>query len=162
MQCEICEKGIERGKRIKLEGSVIVVCESCSRYGEVVEEVKPQKLKPKIVEKKDEVKERPEFNLYIEEELIEGYPELIKNKRESLWMKQEELARRINEPSSLIHRIESGRFEPSPKVVRKIQSTLGIKLLERSGPEDLQTLESDFPEDLTLGDLVVVKKRQRE
>ena len=43
MQCEICEKGIEKGKRIKLEGSIVVACEGCSKYGEVVSEAQPPK-----------------------------------------------------------------------------------------------------------------------
>jgi len=160
MQCEICEKGIDRGKRIKLEGSIVVVCGDCSRYGEVVEEVKSYKPKPKVIEKA-EIK-KPEFNLEIGEGLVEGYSELIKRKRESLGMKQEELARKINEPTSVIHRIESGKFEPSPQVSRKIQSALGIKLLERSEMGELQTLNGEFPKELTLGDLVIVKKRQRK
>jgi len=168
MQCEICEKGIERGKRIKLEGSVVVACEECSKYGEVVAEAEPPKPKPRVVEKRAEagersrVEERPEFVLYIQEELVEGYPELIKNKRESLGMKQEELAKRINEPSSVVHRIESNRFEPSPKIAKKIQSVLGIKLMERTGSEESGAMESKVPDELTLGDLVIVKKRKKE
>ena len=80
MQCEICEKGIEKGKRIKLEGSIVVACEQCSRYGEIVAEAQPPKPKPRVVEKRAEVgerpnvEERPEFILYIQEELVEGYP----------------------------------------------------------------------------------------
>ena len=168
MQCEICEKGIEKGKRIKLEGSVVVACEECSRYGEVVAEAQPPKPKPKVVEKRAEVgerpkvDERPEFILYIQEELVEGYPELIKNRRESLDMKQEELAKRINEPSSVVHRIESNRFEPSPKIAKKIQSVLGIKLMERVEPGEMEAQTSKIPDELTLGDLVVVKKRKKE
>lgn len=162
MQCEICEKGIEKGKRIKLEGSIVVACEECSRYGEIVAEAEPPKPKPRVVERKVEVEERPEFILYIQEELVEGYPTLIKNRRESLDMKQEELAKRINEPSSVVHRIESGRFEPNPKIAKKIQSVLGIKLMEKTGSEELGAMTSKVPDELTLGDLVIVKKRKKE
>jgi len=168
MQCEICEKGIDKGKRIKLEGSIVVACEQCSRYGEIVAEAEPPKPKPRVVEKRTEVEERvnieerPEFVLYIQEELVEGYPELIKNKRESLGMKQEELAKKINEPSSLVHRVESGRFEPNPKIAKKIQSVLGIKLMEKTGSEELGAMTSKVPDELTLGDLVIVKKRKKE
>ena len=161
MQCEICERDIERGKRIKLEGSIVVACEECSRYGEVIAEAEPPKPKPRVVEEV-RVEKRPDFTLSIVEELVEGYPELIKNRRESLGMKQEELAKRINEPSSLVHRIESGRFEPSPKVAGKIQSVLGIRLMERVEPGEMQPAKSKSPDELTLGDLIVVKKRQKE
>ena len=168
MQCEICEKGIEKGKNIKLEGSIVVACEECSRYGEVVAEAELPKPKPKVVEKRtdvgerSQVEERPEFILYIQEELVEGYPELIKNRRESLDMKQEELAKRINEPSSVVHRIESNRFEPSPKIAKKIQSVLGIRLMGKVEPEESGAMKSKVPDELTLGDLVIVKKRKKE
>ncbi len=162
MQCEICEKEIKQGKRIRLEGSIVVVCEECSRYGEVVAETEPPEPKPVIAERKAGVEKRPEFNLDITEELVDDYAELIKSRRESLGMKQEELAKRINEPSSLIHRIESKRFEPGPDVVKKIQLVLGIKLMERTGSGELGGMKAKSLDELTLGDLAIIKKKQKE
>ena len=43
MQCEICAKIIEKGKRIRLEGSVVTACEDCSSYGTVVEDLSSKK-----------------------------------------------------------------------------------------------------------------------
>jgi putative transcription factor len=158
MQCEICERYIEKGKRVRIEGSVVVTCDGCSRYGEVVgaafshEVVKP----PQKVEEKTEVA----FDLEVEA-LVEDYPELIRKKREKMDMKQEELARLINEPASLIHRIEIGKMEPSPQIARKLQQKLGVRLLQKSGDMDVHPMKSKTTEELTLGDLVVVKKKAR-
>ncbi len=157
MQCEICGKNIERGKRIRVEGSVIVACDECSSYGDVVGEIKPR-MEKRISKTKEE---KVSLDLGIEEELIEGYQNLIKSAREKQRMKQEELARAINEPTSLIHRIESGRVEPSIKVAKKLQKRLRIRLLKKPESIDIQ-LKSETPKGLTLGDLVVVKRRGRK
>jgi len=160
MQCEICERYIEGGKKVRVEGSIVITCDECSRYGEIIGTVSPKEAKQpssKVEEKEKTIAFEPEG-----EELVDNYPELIRRAREKIGMKQEELARLINEPASLIHRIEIGKMEPSPKIARKLQQKLGVKLLQKLGVTDIQPMKANVPEELTLGDLVVVKKKVKK
>jgi len=156
MQCEICGRHIERGKKVRVEGSVVITCDECSKCGEIIGLVSShevEKPSPKVEEKKEVV-----FELE-GEELVDNYPELIRKAREKRGMKQEELARLINEPASLIHRIEIGKMEPDPQMARKLQQRLNIRLLQKPEVTDIQPVKTKIPEELTLGDLVVVRKK---
>lgn len=167
MECEICGRYIERGKRIKVESSIITACEECSGYGEVVSDVRLE------VKKKDKIPQKPAPVVDIASEtdnneggLIDDYPSVIRESRERLGLKQEELAKAINEPASLIQRIESGKIEPSIEIARRIQKRLKIKIIEKSGggTESIQAkknVSENKDAELTLGDLVVVKKRKK-
>lgn len=158
MQCEICGTYIEKGKKIKVEGSIVVVCDNCINYGEFVSEIKPYEPLQKINKEITPYKE--EFEIKFTEDLIEDFSKIIREKREKIGMKQEELAKKLNEPVSLIHRIEIGKFEPSLKLTRKIEKILNVKLLEKveesiSEPSN----KNKTTEGLTLGDLVIVRKK---
>jgi len=135
MQCEICGGYVEVGKRVRVEGAIVTACDRCAGYGEVVAVVR--KPKPRLRRRVEEGKEKP-VNL-----------------------KQEELAKKINEPASLIHRIESGRMEPTTEVARKLERVLRIKLIKKV--EDVEFKETKAEKGgLTLGDLIVVRdKRHR-
>jgi len=165
MECEICGRYIEKGKRIRVENSTVVACNGCSGYGEVVGAVQLKVKKMAVIPKKplpvaDAGIEIDEENK--EGELIDEYPKVIRKSREKLGIKQEELAKAINEPASLIHRIESGRIKPSPEVVRKIQKRLKIRLFDKSKEDSALIPSKSDSRELTLGDLVVVKKREKQ
>ena len=85
MQCEICGKYIDRGKKVRVEKSIIVTCDGCSRYGEIVGEVRHEakkKIVKKEIEKQKEITEK-EFSLdslvmgarESSEELVDNYAE---------------------------------------------------------------------------------------
>jgi putative transcription factor len=164
MQCEVCDKHIVEGKRVRIEGSVVVTCEACARYGEVVgsansvEKKKPSAAAQEVSEKR----EVADFAVGGLEELVENYAEVIRNKRMRRGLKQEELAKLINEPTSLVHRLEIGRFEPSPDVARKLQHALGVKLLHKSEEVGLPAQKEKDSGEVTLGDMVVIKKKEKK
>jgi len=162
MQCEICGGYIEVGKRVRVEGAIVTACDRCAGYGEVVAVVR--KPKPRLkrgVGKGKEKQVTEEDEIKFEEELIEHYPQVIKSERESLNLKQEELAKKINEPASLIHRIESGRMEPTTEVARKLERVLRIKLIKKV--KDMEFKETKAEKGgLTLGDLVVVRDKRHQ
>lgn len=165
MQCEICAKIVDKGKKVRLEGSVVTTCDECASYGTVIEEVGSKK--GKVTSKKvgavlTRRKERPEdYDINFDEELIDNYAAAIKNARERAGLKQDELAKIINEPASLIHRLESHRVEPSLSVAKKIEKKLKIKLIKRADAVADVDISSKKREDLTLGDLIVVRSRKK-
>ena len=116
MNCELCGKNSELFKT-KIEGTIVDVCEKCSKFGEIIERIIEEKNK--IVKKR--VKEE------IIEEIRNGYGLIIKNARERLGLKQEELAKKINEKESVIHKLENELIEPSLKLAEKLERFLKIK-----------------------------------
>lgn len=161
MQCEICGEYIDKGKRIRVEGSIVVACNKCAAYGEIVGVAyseKSRKKKPKI--EVEGWKER--FEIEIEEELVDDYARIIKDARENRGLKQEELGKMINEPTSLIHRIEIGKIEPTIEVARKIQKKLGVRILRHvdRGSSKLMS-NTEGKKELTLGDMIVIRKKNR-
>ena len=90
--------------------------------------------------------------------LVENFNDLIKNSRESQGMTQKEFAKKINEKESIVHKIETGSIKPSIQIARKLEKTLNIKLIEKY-QEEYKSTETKEPEDLTIGDLIKIKKR---
>lgn len=63
----------------------------------------------------------------------------------------------INEPASLIHRIESAKIEPSLMVGRKLERKLKIKIYRKR--EELESKpEKKSNKELTLGDVIIVRR----
>lgn len=158
MICELCGKQSEKGFKVRLEGSQVNACRNCARHGEVVEEVKQ---KPKPLKRQRTKTSGPGFDIGIQYDFVEDYGKKIKNAREKQGLKQDELAKRINEPASIIHRIESQRYEPSPEVMKKIQKRLGVRLLKHHSEDEDEKYEQAERKDLTLGDMIVVREKKK-
>jgi len=156
MICEICGRHFNEGVKLKLEGSVVNACSSCASYGEVVQEIKAVKEKPKPVEPKKQVYQMQD--LEEEEILAEDYGMRVKKAREKMNMKQGDLAKLINEPESVVHRIESGRFEPDEELTKKLEHKLGIRLTTKV-EEAIRNAAKTESGRKTLGDVVVVRKK---
>ncbi len=138
MQCEICGKQINNGIKIKVEGSEMTVCGKCSNLGTKVETKKEEKrysgsgssnsgdTKVKTSNKR---KSGTSHSLYEEmDELVDDYPKRIQRAREERDLKQDELAQKINEKSSIISKLEKGSKLPEDKVVNKLENFLEIDL----------------------------------
>jgi len=69
-------------------------------------------------------------------------------------LKQEDLAKKLNEKSSIIKRVEEG-WEPPSNLIRKLEKFFNIKLTEK--PEE-KTLEKKIDKKkLTVGDVVEIR-----
>jgi putative transcription factor len=93
-------------------------------------------------------------------ELVENYGGVVKGARERMNLKQEELAKKINEPESLVHRIESGHDRPNPDVARKLERALRVKLMAERDLSGIE-LTGGGKGEVTLGDVVVVRKKSK-
>ncbi len=150
MMCDMCGKEAELFKT-EIEGTMLNVCETCAKFGTIIEKVK----KPVETELKPTTKT-------IEEEIIDvvvdDFAQKIKNRRERLKLKQEELAKKLNIKESLLHHIESGKFMPSIELAEKIEKFLKIRLIEQYMEQGGRRAPSK-PEEVTIGDLIKIKKR---
>ena len=157
MACDLC--GAEgQMYKAEIEGTVMTVCEACSKFGKVTHRYKThQEIKKEIKQKKIEAI-RPKV---IEKETIfiitEDYAQKVKQAREKMGLKQKEVAQRIGEKESLIHNIESGKFEPSIKTARKLEKFFKITLVEEH-EEERTGKYSSGGEGMTLGDMIKIKK----
>ncbi len=157
MQCEMCGNNNKLVIAI-IEGTEMNVCRECAKFGKIIKEIKPEPKEKKKIKKEgmeEVIKETPKKEII--QVINPDYGNIIKKKRESLGLKQEEFAKRINEKISLIHKIETGNFEPSIALARKIERFLKVKLIEQYEEEHgkLRKISSD---NLTIGDLLRFKK----
>lgn len=63
--------------------------------------------------------------------LIDGCGEAIKSARERIGWTQDDLAKKIMEKKNVLSSIERGALMPDLKTARKLEKTLGIKLIEK-------------------------------
>lgn len=155
--CEMCGSE-EAVLKADVEGTELNLCKKCSKFGSVISEIKrpvEEKAKKKELRERILIEKKPEPEIV--QIIVPEYAKLIREKREKLGLGQKDFAMKINEKESLIHNIETGRFEPSIKLAKKIEKFLKINLIEeyKEGKEGLQKIKSN---EFTIGDFIKVKK----
>ena len=150
MLCDMCGSPGKLFRTI-VEGTELSVCQECSRFGKVVGVIE---LGTRPIAKAKS--EEPETEVM--ELLVEDYAEKIRKKRESLGLNQDEFAKKLNEKESLIQKIESGHFEPSIGLAKKISRILQIKLVEEY-EERHEKQPRPKVEGFTLGDFIKIKEK---
>lgn len=152
MRCEICGQPIMgKPNKVIVEGAKLVVCDECSKLGvEKWEEKKPATSHPKQFPKPAGYSKPSALD--DELALIEDYGLKIKMEREKRSWSQEELASKINEKTSFISKIETGKVIPNIMVTKKLEHLLGITL--RTTIPQVKVEPSKTTAGLTLGDLI--------
>jgi len=146
--CEMC--GVEDVLvNAIVEGSTLQLCRRCKEFGDVIETAQESRAPQK----------KPHIKLPEPEEfIVEDYSLKLKDSREKLGITQKELAKKINEKESVIHKLESGHMKPNMTLAAKLEKFLGLKLIAQYMPEDKGRI--DFKDKaLTIGDLVKLKKK---
>jgi putative transcription factor len=141
-ECELCgSKNATR--KTKIDGAVLTACEDCVRLGE---EIPVVELKParKAIPRLEGLEKSVKANFHI----------MIKNERAKRNLTQEDLAKKLNEKSSIIKRIEEG-WEPSLSVIKKLEKFFNIKLTEEV--EEKQVEKKTDNAKLTIGDVVEIR-----
>ena len=135
--------------RVKIEDTLLNVCKSCSGFGKVINPIQPPQ-KPTAEVTVQPV--RKEKILAV----VGDCASLIREKRESLGLNQDDFAKKLNEKVSVIHNIETARFRPSIDLARKFESMLRINLIEQieEGDEKIEATKSNS---FTIGDFIKVK-----
>lgn len=149
--CDLCGKNTNRLFDSIIEGTMVSVCEHCSKFGSVVTINKPVEI------------EKPTKFTIEEKETIElidpSYSEKLKKAREQRSLTQDDLAFDIAEKTSTIHNLESGRLSPSLALAKKLEQYLNIKLLEVYEEKSKEKEISSESQSLTIGDLIKKKKQ---
>lgn len=159
MECEICGKTLsEHPKRVKIDGSIMTVCDECAKFG-IIQKEPPKSRFIKRNNKKRKPKTKQQRNDEPQEELIEDYNEIIRKKRESNNWTREQLGQKINEKVSVINRIESGKMVPDTKLIKKLEKTLDIELLEKYNTDDLSQYIGSSDQGVKLGSIVKIKRK---
>jgi len=146
MNCEICGRTMEKEITIVVDGTQFDVCEKCSLLGKKINE---ETIKEKELPRDRFAKERFDFNPRKKTEfqnfpqkiknfsgslqettLIDGFGKKIMQARQRKGLKLKELAMKIYEKESVIQRIESEKFIPGEKTIKKLENELEINLRE--------------------------------
>ncbi len=137
-----------------IEGAMLSVCEKCSGFGNAVE------VKQPVISSLEET--RASRNISVEEPVsfvVEGAGKLVKEAREKRGLKQEQLAKMVGEKESVIHKIETSVMKPDIKSARKFEKILDIKIIEEYSESDSKMTFNLNDKDVTIGDLINLKKR---
>lgn len=148
----------------------MTVCSNCAKLGEEIKqepeprhrhEIKKPKKKYYPVYRPKPVKKPKRKSLQLDDdyEIVEDYNILIKERRQKLGLSQQELAQQIGERLSVLQAIETKRIIPENKTIKKLERVLGISL--RVEIPDIPIKIDKKDEELTLGDVVKIKRRTK-
>jgi len=157
MRCEICgKKVIGKPVRTKIENSIMLTCNECSKFGKVQREPpKPQRRPGRRAPAGGRRSYRSQEPTY---EVIENYQTVIREAREKKGWSREDLGEKIYEKVSVIHRLESGKMVPDLKLARKLERILKVTLLEKTEEAQLDELSGSNMRKATIGDIARIKK----
>lgn len=166
--CEMCGYNGEL-KRAVVEGTLLMLCDKCIKFGEVVELRRP--LSDEVVSGRMKTMNTSRFasmrsaGVYVgdsgEELVVKNYSELVKKARERMIKTQEEVAKDIAEKVSVIQGVENGRLEPSLKLAKKLEQYFKIDLIRKISNSKDEDMEQDLglkPGSMTIGDIIKIKK----
>lgn len=145
MLCEMCGKETGIIKKIDVEGSILSVCSNCSRFGKAYqtepgsvrssqvsksEATSASSVEDRLAQRQKRMQSRDIFSESSSRELVEDYHRVIQQARMAMGLNQEELARKLNERKSIITKLETKSIKPDNKLIRKLEKTLKIDLME--------------------------------
>lgn len=151
--------------KAKIDQSVLTVCKECASFGEVISRPSSSSSSSSTStesgtsgaapasgssgsRRKDPLDETAETVLK------EDYGKIIQRAREARDWTQEDLGKEIAEKVSVIKELEGQEMTPPDSLVRKLERTLEIELMEEVEPVDLDTGSGSTGGGMTLGDLI--------
>ncbi len=157
MRCEICgKKVIGKPVRTKIENSIMLTCNECSKFGKVQREPpRPQRgpgVRTPAGSRRSFRSQEPTH------EVVEDYNKIIREAREKKGWSREDLGEKIYEKVSVINRLESGKMVPDLKLARKLERILKVTLLEKTEEAQIDDLSGSHMRNATIGDIARIKK----
>ena len=114
--CNLCGKKFPKLVNAIVEGSMLFVCEDCSKFGNVIE-IKQPEIQEERITKTLKIEQPEEIEM-----VVSDFSNKIKEARELMGLKQEEIAKKIAEKESIIHQLESGHIKPTLDLVKKFEN----------------------------------------
>jgi putative transcription factor len=160
MRCEVCGCEIYGQLYYRvIEGGKMTVCSRCAQFGS-----KDWDPKEKHVTQtsrrpaRSAAPQRPRNDIEAAEtmELVDNYGELIRKARQRKGLTVEDFAKKLNEKESVVKKLEQEGLNPSMSLIRKVESELGIKLLEVA-PTTTGAILTKPLGPRTLGDMIKIK-----
>lgn len=162
--CEICGRECHSTREIALEGAHLHACSRCAELGKPVQQKKkpgfgpPTELRRRPVHIPREVRPGPSREPRRELVPVEDFTRLIRKAREQRGMAQKDVARALNERTSVITKVESGKMAPTISLARKLERLFKLTLLEEAESVDLPPVPSQSS--ATLGDVVQIRRKK--
>lgn len=163
MRCEVCGEEI-RGQpfyRI-IEGGRMTVCGRCSKFGSG--DWDPRQVNISHSQRRPAQPRRLRNDLEAAEELelIENYGELIRKSRQKMKLSVEDYAKLINEKESVVKKLEREEVNPASKLIKKIENTLSIRILERGEAPSRVQISTKATSGRTLGDIMKLSQKDKD
>jgi putative transcription factor len=168
VSCEMCGYNGDL-RRAVVEGTLLMLCDKCIKFGEVVElkrgpsdNVVSERMKRMNTSRFAAMRTSGNVVEEISEELVvKNYSELVKRARERMGKTQEEVAKDIAEKVSIVQGVEGGRLEPSLKLAKKLEQYFKVDLIRAISKKQDEAMELDLglkPGSMTIGDVIKIKK----
>jgi len=122
MECELCGGNSSKLSMVAIDGARMMACSGCAPLGNEVKVAVPAQ------ERKSTFSYRPSRKLEEATEVVEDLGMQVRKAREKRGLTREELAKKIFEKASVMHRIESGHYVPDDRTRRKLEKELGVRL----------------------------------
>jgi putative transcription factor len=165
--CEMCGMDSPKAKRVFLEGTLLMLCPKCSKFGqeqvERDEKMEPEKMAATPIKRPAPYTGKGKVGVAGggldsgEVELADDYHKRISSARNKLGLTQEELGRKINERKSVIAKLESKQLRPNDKLIKKLEKVLSITLMEKVSAAGLNIREQK--RGFTIGDMIKMNKK---
>jgi putative transcription factor len=91
---------------------------------------------------------------------VDDFTQQIRRAREQRGWAQKDVARSLNERTSVITKVESGKMAPTITLARKLERLFKLTLLEETESVDLPPVPSQSS--ATLGDVVQIKRKKSQ
>ena len=168
MYCEVCGSEIVgKPARSLVEGATLIVCQQCSSLGkELPGFPEGRRGTTRLWSIPSHTRTRIESlpKAVEESDLVEDYPQIVKEGREKLGLSQTDLAFIAKEKLTVIQKIELGKILPTMRLTKELEHILRVKLLAPRGELEVSTVpvRQAGPRDLTVGDIALVRHREPE
>jgi len=117
-ECDICGES-PATKKIRMDNSVLTVCERCTAVGTIIETPKERTNATVVYSAR----------VGSEEVVVQDFGKLIAQARQKTGLNQEEIATKLNEKLSVMQAAEAGK-RLDIKLAKKLEKFFGIKLVE--------------------------------
>jgi putative transcription factor len=168
LYCEICGNEIVgKPARSLVEGATLIVCQQCSGLGKELPGFPERRPPAGRIGSVPSHTRTPIENLpkaVEDSDLVEDYPEIVKEGREKLGLSQTDLAFKAKEKLTVIQKIELGKIVPTMRLTRELEHILRVKLLAPRTELEISTVpvKQTGPRELTLGDIAIVRHKAPE